>query len=275
MLQASMKHKILQQNLTKMNKVAIAFSGGVDSTFLAKIAYDTLSDNAIAITASSAIHPRWEIKQTKTMATKIGIRQLIVDTNELKIKHFSENHKDRCYYCKKELFTKIKQIAAHHGISHILDGSTMDDTFDYRPGLKALRELNIISPLMDVGFTKQEIRDLSKKMGLETWDKPSFACLASRFPYGITINKKRLNDVEKAEDLIRSLGIKQFRVRIHYDIARIEVEKKDFTFILKHSKTIIKQLKELGFTYITLDIEGFRTGSLNEMSHIPYRKMLN
>ncbi len=269
---APMKLQRLQQNLKKMNKVAIAFSGGVDSTFLTKIAYDILDDNALALTASSSIHPQWEIKQTKTLATKIGIRQLIIDTNELDIEHFSENRKDRCYYCKKDLFSKIKQIAAHHDIIHVLDGSTIDDILDYRPGLKALRELEIISPLRDVGFTKQEIRDLSKKIGLETWDKPSFACLASRFPYGITINKKRLNDVEKAEDIIRCLGIKQFRVRFHYDIARIEVEKNAFTCILEHSETIIKQFKELGFTYITLDIEGFRNGSLNEMSHISHIK---
>ncbi|MCK5635892.1 MAG: ATP-dependent sacrificial sulfur transferase LarE, partial [Thermoplasmatales archaeon] len=168
------------------------------------------------------------------------------------------------YYCKKELFSKIKQIATEEHLNYVLDGSNVDDTTDYRPGMTALEEFGVVSPLKDAGLTKQEIKELSRSMNLDTWDKPAFACLASRFPYGIEITKPRLEQVEKAESYLYSLGIKQFRVRYHNEIARIEVSKNDFQLIIKHSDEIVKKFKELGFKYITLDIEGYRTGSLNE-----------
>jgi uncharacterized protein len=258
----------LHQNLKDMKKVVVAFSGGVDSTFLAKIAYDILGKNVIAITATSAIHPKWELRQAKKIAAKIGLKHLLINSNETDFKNFCQNNKDRCYHCKKELFKKIKQIAKNNDIKYVMDGSTIDDTYDYRPGIKALKELGIISPLKDIGLTKQEIRNLSKNIGLETWDNPSFACLASRFPYDIQITKNRLNSIEEAEDFIRSLGIKQFRVRFHNEIARIEVKKDDFSHILDKSEIIVKHLKKLGFKYITLDIEGFRSGSLNEVLNL-------
>ena len=259
------KFKQLKDNLKKMQSVAIAYSGGVDSTFLVNVAHDVLGKNAIAITATSSTYPKRELEQAKKLAKQIGIRHIIINSEETEIDEFSKNPINRCYYCKKELFTKIKQIVNKENINYILDGSNIDDTYDYRPGTKALKRLGIISPLKDVGLTKQEIKELSQSMDLETWDKPAFACLASRFPYGIEITKDRLKQVERAETLLQSLGIKQFRVRYHNEIARIEVSKNDFQLILKHSDNIVKEFKELGFKYITLDIEGYRTGSMNEV----------
>jgi uncharacterized protein len=193
------------------------------------------------------------------------MKHIIINSEETEIDNFSKNPIDRCYYCKKELFLKIKQVAIEENLSYILDGSNVDDINDYRPGLKALDEYNIVSPLRDVGLTKQEIKDLSRTMNLDTWDKPAFACLASRFPYGTEITKSRLEQVEKAESFLHFLGVKQFRVRYHTEVARIEVSKKDFQIILTHSDEIVKKFKELGFKYVTLDIEGYRTGSLNEV----------
>jgi uncharacterized protein len=248
-----------------MNSVAIAYSGGMDSTFLIKIAHDVLGENAIAITATSSTYPQRELDQAKQLAKHIGITHIIIHSEETKIDNFSKNLINRCYYCKQELFSKIKQIAAEKNIKYVIDGSNSDDISDYRPGMKALKALGIISPLMNVGLTKQEIKDLSHNIGLDTWNKPAFACLASRFPYGVKITKSRLAQVEKAESYLHTLGISQFRVRYHNEIARIEVEKTDFQLLLNHSDEIVNKFKKLGFKYITLDIEGYRTGSLNEV----------
>lgn len=255
----------LKNNLKQMKCVAIAFSGGVDSTFLTKVTYDVLGKKAIAVTATSSTYPKRELEKAKQYAKQIGIQHILINSEETEIDNFSKNPNNRCYYCKKELFSKIKKIAKENHLNYVLDGSNVDDTSDYRPGMKALEELGVLSPLRDVGFTKHEIKELSKDMQLDTWDKPAFACLASRFPYGVKITKSKLMQVEKAESFLFSLDIKQLRVRYHEDIARIEVLQDDFQTILKHAEEITKYFKEIGFKYITLDMEGYRTGSLNEV----------
>ena len=262
---AQTKLQQLQQKLRDLKSCAIAYSGGVDSTFLIKVAYDTLGKNAVAVTATSWTYPKRELQDAKLFAKTIGISHVIIRSEELDINKFSNNPPDRCYYCKKELFRKIQQIAKDRHLNAVLDGSNADDRFDYRPGAKARKELGVRSPLYDVGLTKQEIRDLSQSLHLKSSEKPPRACLASRFPYGTKITKERLKQVETAEEYLFSLEIKQSRVRYHDHIARIEVASDDFPTILSQAKKIIKRFKTLGFTYITLDLEGYRTGSLNEV----------
>ena len=251
--------------LKDLQSCAIAYSGGLDSTFLAKVAYDTLGRNAVAVTATSSTYPKRELQDAKRFAKTIGIPHVVIHSEELDINRFSDNPPDRCYYCKKELFKKIAKIAQQRHLNAVLDGSNADDLFDYRPGAKARKELGVRSLLYEVGLTKQEIRRLSQSLHLESSEKPPFACLASRFPYGVKITKDRLRQVEAAEDYLFSLGIQQSRVRYHDHIARIEVTSVDFPVILSHAKQIIHRFKILGFTYITLDLEGYRTGSLNEV----------
>jgi uncharacterized protein len=262
---AQTKLQQLQQILRDLKSCAIAYSGGVDSTFLIKVAYDTLGKNAVAVTATSLTYPKRELQDAKLFAKTIGIPHVIIHSEELDINKFSNNPPDRCYYCKRELFKKMKQIAHERHLNAVLDGANADDRFDYRPGAKARKELGVQSPLCDVGLSKQEIRDLSSSLHLKSSEKPPLACLASRFPYGIKITKERLKQVEAAEEYLFSLGIKHSRVRYHDHIARIEVASDDVHTILSHSKQIVKHFKTLGFTYIALDLEGYRTGSLNEV----------
>ncbi|MFO8017828.1 MAG: ATP-dependent sacrificial sulfur transferase LarE [Promethearchaeia archaeon] len=257
------KFRNLKKILKKMEKVAIAFSGGVDSSFLLRVSQVILKDNVIAITSNSPTFPRDELDFTKKLAKKWGFEHIIIKSKEMENQNFVKNPKDRCYFCKQELFSKIKKLAEKKRINYVLDGTNYDDLGDYRPGIKALEELDIISPLKEVQLTKKEIRALSKKMSLETWDKPSLACLSSRFPYGVKITQKKIKKIDKAEQLIKDLGIHQVRVRFHGEVARIEIEKNDFQVILKNSD-IVDKIKKLGFTYISLDLEGYRTGSLNE-----------
>lgn len=262
------KLKSLRDIFISMNKVIIAYSGGVDSTFLLKVARDTLGDrNVIAVTALSPLYPERELRIAKEMAQKIGVKHLLIESNELEIEGFSKNPPERCYFCKRELFGELRKVAKAENISHIVEGSTLDDETDHRPGKRAIQEHGIRSPLREAMFSKEEIREASKSMGLSTWDKPSFACLASRFPYHDPITEEGLRMVNEAEDFLIGLGFKQVRVRHYRDLARIEVYKEEMGRLLedKTRERVVQYLKKIGYHYITLDLQGFRSGSMNEV----------
>ena len=260
------KYNDLKEYLSSLGIVAVAFSSGVDSTFLLRVAHDVLGDRAIAVTAVSCSFPERERKEAQKFCEENHIRQVLCQSEELDIDGFRSNPKNRCYLCKHELFEKILKIAEENGIAAVAEGSNMDDNGDYRPGLMAVKELGIKSPLRHAELTKAEIRELSKELGLPTWDKQSFACLASRFVYGETINEKKLGMVDRAEQLLLDLGFHQVRVRIHGEMARIELLPSEFGKFMEEScrTKVYDYLKELGFTYVTLDLGGYRTGSMNE-----------
>ena len=260
------KKQHLENYLRELGSVAVAFSSGVDSTFLLKVAHDVLGDKAIAVTARSCSFPARELNEAKAFCKANRIKHIIVESEELSIDGFSQNPKNRCYLCKKELFTKIKNIAKEHGISHVAEGSNTDDNGDYRPGLIAVAELEVKSPLREAELSKAEIRRLSKEMGLPTWDKQSFACLSSRFVYGETITEEKLSMVDKAEQRLLDLGFHQVRVRIHGNIARIEIDRSEFEKIIQPeiAQELNEYLRELGFLYVTLDLGGYQMGSMNK-----------
>ena len=264
-LELKNKYENLKEYLREQKSLAVAFSGGVDSTFLLKVAKEALGENVIAVTAKSASFPERERKEAEKFCQKENIKYVELESEELKIEGFSHNPKNRCYLCKKELFQKILEFAKKENILHVAEGSNLDDNRDYRPGFQAIKELGILSPLKHVELNKQEIRVLSKYLGLSTWNKQSFACLASRFVYGETINEKKLSMVDKSEQFLLDLGFHQLRVRIHGEnLARIEVMPDEFDIILKNRDDIYAKLKSFGFDYVTMDLKGYRTGSMNE-----------
>ncbi|KYO67977.1 ATP-dependent sacrificial sulfur transferase LarE [Thermovenabulum gondwanense] len=261
------KFKKLEEYLINLKKVLIAFSGGVDSTFLLKVCLDVLGkENVLAVTARSSTYPSRELEEAKELAKSLGANHEIIVSEELEVPGFSENPPERCYYCKKELFGKLVKIARERGFNFVLDGSNADDAGDFRPGMKAKDELGVKSPLKEAGLTKAEIRALSQKMGLPTWNKPSFACLASRFPYGERITGEKLDRVGRAEEILRGLGFSQYRVRNHADLARIEVLPEEIERFFERSlrEKVVAEFKKLGFVYVSLDLTGYRTGSMNE-----------
>lgn len=264
------KKKALEEYLLSLGSVAIAFSSGVDSTFLLKVAHDLLGDGAIALTVHSKSFPGRESKEADAFCEREGIRHEIVNVEELSIPGYADNPPNRCYLCKKELFQSMIKRAQELGFSHVAEGSNVDDEGDYRPGLLAIQELQVKSPLRKAKLTKEEIRILSKELNLPTWNKPSFACLATRFPYGERITEEKLSMVEEAEQELFDLGFEQFRVRIHGNIARIEVKPDAFGKVLQSNVAarLNAKLQQVGFRFVTLDLGGYVMGNLNKDLHL-------
>ncbi len=267
-LELENKIQRLREIFKSMGRVLVAYSGGVDSTLLLKVAKDTLGEGKVlAVTALSPLYPDRELAGAKKVTQEMDVRHLLIKSNELEIEGFSRNPPDRCYFCKKELFGELLKLAQEEAIPFIIEGSTLDDEMDHRPGRRAIRETGVRSPLKEAMFTKAEVRELSNVFGLPTWDKPSFACLASRFPYGEEITPEKLKMVDEAETFLLRLGFKQVRVRHHGNLARIEIYKEEIERLMNGSlrEEVVSHLKKIGYHYITVDLQGFRSGSMNEV----------
>lgn len=262
---AVQKKNALVSHLKGLPSLVVAFSGGVDSTFLLAVAAEALNERVLAVTATSPVHPANDIKNARAFTIAKGIKHIMYESDEKNIPEFRANSPDRCYHCKKAICMKLKEIAQDHGIIHIAHAINADDLSDYRPGIKAASEMGLIAPLVDAGLTKEEIRFLSKEIGLLTWDMPSMACLASRIPYGEPITDEKISMVQRAENILAEAGLKQYRVRHHGTVARIEADTNDFSKFssLAFREKVTKDFKSIGFLHIALDLEAYRSGSMN------------
>lgn len=264
-MEIEVKYERLIQNLIAMESALVAFSGGVDSTLVLKVAYNCLGNQAIGVTAVSPSLPASELEEARTIARHIGVQHILINSYETQDPNYLANTPLRCYFCKNDVYARLVDYASQNGYQYVLDGTNADDAGDHRPGRKAARQYGVRSPLLEVGLSKAEVRQLAMRLGLPNWDKPAAACLSSRVPYGTSITPEMLSQIEQAERVLKVLGIRQVRVRHHNQVARIEVEPQDFEILLEHRQEIIAQLEALGYQFVTMDLAGFSSGSLNRL----------